>query len=101
MGLYVLLDYINFKGEGTSETEAYQGQGWGLLQVLQAMPKVSSDQEIIADFVAAAKKVLEQRVKNSPPKEGRRAGLKDGTIASILTFKSHKREIIRLLNTYI
>ncbi len=61
-GLYALIDYTNFKGEGISPTETYQGQGWGLLQVLQAMPK-----NTVADFVEAAKKILAQRVKNSPP----------------------------------
>ncbi|MBT8343940.1 MAG: hypothetical protein KJO45_04410, partial [Sulfurovum sp.] len=28
-GLYVLLDYTNFKGEGTLKSERYKGQGWG------------------------------------------------------------------------
>ena len=36
-GLYALIDYVNFKGEGTNPKERYQGQGWGLLQVLQGM----------------------------------------------------------------
>lgn len=36
-GLYALIDYVNFKGEGTSETERYNGQGWGLLQILENM----------------------------------------------------------------
>ena len=30
-GLYPLIDYVNFKGEGTSRTETYKGDGWGLL----------------------------------------------------------------------
>ncbi len=28
IGLYVLIDYINFKGEGTNIRERYNGQGW-------------------------------------------------------------------------
>src|SRR5436190_6064566 len=32
-GCYALVDYVNFKGEGTLATERYHGQGWGLLQV--------------------------------------------------------------------
>src|SRR3954468_17892750 len=36
-GCYAIVDYVNFKGEGVLHTERYQGQGWGLLQVLEAM----------------------------------------------------------------
>src|SRR5436190_7287852 len=36
-GYYALVDYVNFKGEGVLHTERYQGQGWGLLQVLEGM----------------------------------------------------------------
>ena len=38
-GLYALVDYVNFKGEGTLASERYQGEGWGLLQVLEEMGK--------------------------------------------------------------
>lgn len=65
-GLYPLLDYVNFKGEGTSHTERYQGQGWGLLQVLQEMPDVSSGGRALDEFANAAEKVLKRRVRNSP-----------------------------------
>ena len=33
-GIYALIDYVNFKGEGTKPSERYKGEGWGLLQVL-------------------------------------------------------------------
>ncbi|MBS0648002.1 MAG: hypothetical protein JSS10_02110 [Verrucomicrobia bacterium] len=62
-GLYALIDYVNFKGEGTDPKETYQGQGWGLLQVLQGIP--SSSNNVVADFAESAKKVLAQRVKNA------------------------------------
>ncbi len=64
-GTFILLDYINFKGYGTSPNERYQEQGWGLLQVLLAMPPKT--EKPCEDFVAAAKKVLTRRVKNSLP----------------------------------
>ncbi len=32
-GIYVLIDYVNFKGGGTLTSESYKGQNWGLLQV--------------------------------------------------------------------
>jgi hypothetical protein len=65
-GLYVLVDYVNFKGEGISETERYQGQGWGLLQVLQHMKGNSAN--AVLEFADAAAFVLSRRVKNAPQK---------------------------------
>ncbi|MEO6846441.1 MAG: hypothetical protein ABI443_03645 [Chthoniobacterales bacterium] len=64
LGFYALMDYVNFKGEGTSPTERYNGQGWGLLQVLERMPTTGPAVPAFADAAAA---VLTQRVKNSPP----------------------------------
>jgi len=61
-GTYALLDYLNFKGEGTSERERYNGQGWGLLQVLQRMnPGTGLD-----EFARCAKEILRRRVANAP-----------------------------------
>ena len=69
-GLYALIDYVHFKGTGMHPGERYQGQGWGLLQVLQAMP---AGQSAIEDFVEAARQVLTRRTENAPParNEGR------------------------------
>jgi hypothetical protein len=64
-GLYALVDYVNFKGEGISATERYQGQGWGLLQVLQKMPGNSAN--VMEEFAQAAEFVLTRRIQNSPP----------------------------------
>ena len=67
-GLYVLLDYTNFKGEGTLKSERYKGQGWGLLQVLEHMdPKMENRQKA---FAFSAKKMLSRRIKNSPKARG-------------------------------
>lgn len=63
MGMYALIDYVNFKGEGVSHSERYKGQGWGLLQVLEAMP--STGDPMVA-FSRAADEVLTRRVQNSP-----------------------------------
>jgi hypothetical protein len=38
-GTYALIDYVNFKGDGCSKAERYNGRGWGLLQVLGEMRK--------------------------------------------------------------
>jgi len=64
-GCYALVDYVNFKGEGTLATERYAGQGWGLLQVLNQMPQGAG--EAPRQFSQAAVEVLRQRVKNAPP----------------------------------
>ena len=67
MGYYALIDYVNFKGEGTKASERYQGKGWGLLQVLQEMD--GSDDAVRA-FAKAADRVLTRRVERSPPERG-------------------------------
>ena len=66
-GCYALVDYVNFKGEGTLATERYHGQGWGLLQVLENM---HGTQSALDEFAASAKAVLRRRVANSPPERG-------------------------------
>ena len=64
-GCYALVDYVNFKGEGVLHTERYQGQGWGLLQVLEEMP--ANERDALKEFSRAAVVVLKRRVANSPP----------------------------------
>ncbi len=66
-GLYPLLDYVNFKGEGTSLTERYNGQGWGLMQVLQTMNPVEPGPQALSEFARAADEVLMRRIANAPP----------------------------------
>jgi len=67
MGIYVLMDYVNFKGEGTSPKERYQGKGWGLLQVLQNMGGEKPGLIAIEAFAASADQMLTRRVELSPP----------------------------------
>lgn len=69
-GTYALIDYVNFKGDGTKSTERYNGQGWGLLQVLQGMKDVPSGQAAASEFAASAKRALDRRIANSPPERG-------------------------------
>ena len=70
---YPLIDYINFKGEGTNPNEAAMNretgrrQGWGLKQVLLRMNGVTGDPKAVrAEFADAAQFVLQQRVRNLP-----------------------------------
>jgi hypothetical protein len=62
LGMYALIDYVNFKGEGVSPTERYDGKGWGLLQGLEEM----GDGPAFPAFAKAADRVLTRRVANSP-----------------------------------
>jgi hypothetical protein len=64
-GCYALVDYVNFKGEGTLHTERYQNQGWGLLQVLEEMHGMTGDAS--EEFSRSAAAVLTRRVHNAPP----------------------------------
>ena len=75
-GKFVLLDYFNFKGVGTSPTERYNEQGWGLLQVLEEISPSCSEEEVIAGFIRAAKERLTLRVKNAPPERREERWLK-------------------------
>ena len=66
MGFYLLVDYVNFKGEGTSPAERYNGEGWGLLQVLEMMKGSETGPPALTEFAKSAEAVLERRVRNSP-----------------------------------
>lgn len=65
-GLFAIIDYINFKGEGVNPEERHNGQGWGLLQVLQAMQGNEPGMKAVNEFVYCAKKILSKRVANAP-----------------------------------
>jgi len=64
-GMYALIDYVHFKGTGIATSERYQGEGWGLLQVLLELQGSAAN---LDEFVAAATRVLERRVVNAPAK---------------------------------
>jgi hypothetical protein len=66
-GYYPLMDYVNFKGEGTKETERYQNQGWGLLQVLSNMHGTETGPAALNEFADSAILTLKRRVELSPP----------------------------------
>lgn len=68
-GLYALIDYVNFKGEGTNPKERYQGQGWGLLQVLQGMQGRPRGQAAAREFSASSKRTLGRRIQLAPKNE--------------------------------
>jgi len=67
-GLYILLDYTNFKGEGTLKSERYHGHGWGLLQVLDHLDESNTNK--YKSFSNSAKSILSRRIANSPSARG-------------------------------
>lgn len=76
-GLYALIDYVNFKGEGINPSERYHHQGWGLMQVLENMDlsfagnnQAEIDAATLASFRQSAEKVLTDRVNNADPAKG-------------------------------
>ncbi len=71
LGMYALMDYVNFKGEGTAKSERYDGEGWGLLQVLETM----GGGPPMREFSRAAAAVLTRRVENSPAARNERKWL--------------------------
>ncbi len=63
-GTYAVIDYINFKGIGTNPRERYEGEGWGLVQVLRDL---DGDQDVVKAFSESAAERLRGRVERSPP----------------------------------
>lgn len=84
-GAYALIDYFNFKGDGTVSTERYHGQGWGLLQVLLGIPENSSSP--LDDFIKTAKQLLTFRVKNSLPERNEERWLQ-GWLNRVETYRN-------------
>ncbi|MEZ5536228.1 MAG: hypothetical protein R3F02_11475 [Thiolinea sp.] len=84
-GLYPLLDYVQFKGNGLNPAERYQNQGWGLLQVLQDMQTTEPGPAALAEFRRAADDVLVRRIANAPA-SSREARYLSGWLNRISTY---------------
>jgi len=63
-GVFALVDYVNFKGEGLEPVPGYHNHAWGMKQVLEGM---KDTKDPVKDFSDSAKEVLTTRVENSPP----------------------------------
>ena len=67
-GLFAVIDYYNFKGLGNNARERYQGQGWGLVQVLESIQQAHiNDPDLVEQFRDSAASRLRLRVELSPP----------------------------------
>jgi hypothetical protein len=74
-GVYALVDYVNFKGEGLAPAERHQGEGWGLLQVLQGMDDGVGDTGVATgDGPAGADELCAVETGNTLDANGRRLG---------------------------
>ncbi len=89
-GLYPLLDYVQFQGDGANPAERYNGKGWGLLQVLQNMEQVQPGPSALAEFMRAADDTLVTRIANAPS-ERREARLLDGWLERVNTYRPQRR----------
>ena len=68
-GIYVLIDYVNLSGEGLKFEE---GQGWGLLQVLEQMPEHFAPANATQEFAEAATVILTRHIKHAPENDNPR-----------------------------
>jgi len=68
-GVYALIDYFVFQGDGTLASDRYNNQGWGLLQVLDNM-KGNSD-NLLREFISSADLLLTRRIANGPAEEAK------------------------------
>lgn len=69
-GLSAAVDYYNFKGLGSNPRERYEGEGWGLVQVLTDVSRQADSAgaaDLVERFSVAAANRLRLRVDNAPP----------------------------------
>ena len=87
-GIYALMDYVNFKGEGILKTERHRGIGWGLKQVLLKMRLDQPGLSPVEKFSNSAQYILKRRVINSPRRKQEMKWLK-GWLARVEGYKKH------------
>ncbi|BDC35046.1 hypothetical protein Noda2021_10040 [Candidatus Dependentiae bacterium Noda2021] len=68
-GIFALVDYLNFKGDGLNSREHYNGHAWGLKQVLSEMIACKTPEQALQEFTRAAKYLLSCRIANAPRNE--------------------------------
>ena len=66
-GIYVLIDYLNFKGAGLNPREVSNEHRWGLLQVMLDMPDTVTQENVTKAFTISAAKTLIILIQNSAP----------------------------------
>lgn len=71
LGMYGLIDYLNFKGDGLNPQEEVHGYRWGLAQVLIDMPAGLTCDNVARAFSVSAAKRLLKLIENSYPSYAR------------------------------
>lgn len=88
-GLFAIIDYYNFKGLGVNPHERYQGEGWGLIQVLESVWQQRQDSGRCGDlldlFTKAAGDRLRMRVALAPPERNEERWL-EGWLARLESY---------------
>ncbi len=67
LGIYILVDYLNFKGDGLNPKEESNGLRWGMLSVLLDMPDNLTSENVTKAFTVAAAKRLLLLIEHSAP----------------------------------
>lgn len=65
LGLYAMIDYLNFKGDGLNPQEERNGYRWGLAQVLSDMPNSLTPVTVNRAFAISAVKILVRLIENA------------------------------------
>jgi hypothetical protein len=65
LGMYALVDYDNFKGEGTAVTEIHNTQHWGESAVLEKMGPLDIQIDPLTTFINSGLEVLHDRIVNT------------------------------------
>lgn len=85
LGIYALVDYLNFKGSGLNSKENDQGYYWGLMYILLDMPIDTMQENAPQAFSVAAAKRLIMLIQLSAPSY-RRLKFMRGWINRIATY---------------
>lgn len=88
-GTYILVDYLNFKGNGIDPKEQINGHRWGLLQVLLDMPHGLKKDTVNLAFTLSAMKMLLILIQHSAPEYSRMKFL-NGWINRLNTYSSQE-----------
>ncbi len=89
LGLYTMIDYLNFKGDGLNPQEERGGYRWGLAQVLSEMPSGLTKATVQQAFAISAVKVLVRLIEHAGTDYDRIRFLK-GWVNRVSTYHDYK-----------
>lgn len=89
LGIYSLVDYLNFKGSGLTKNGEFNPRGWGLTQVLLGISGTINKDNVNKAFAASASQVLLNLIHRSAP-EYKSIVFLDGWMKRISTYANTK-----------